>query len=133
MASWDDLRAYIHSNYSASDVSARAIEMSFGFPSGSSQSVYVSSLEGPDGAIWASIDSPIGLETQVDLFAALRMVEDVTCGGLAHLFLGGQDVVVVRHAVPLATLDPEEFNAPLRMVTAAADAFAQALVGTDQR
>src|SRR4051794_18636294 len=89
MATWNQLKAYIHSNYKATDVSPRAIEMLFSATGGRSQVVYVSSLEGPQGESWASIDSAIGRQDSIDILLALRMVEDVVCGGLAHLLVRG--------------------------------------------
>jgi hypothetical protein len=131
MATWDELKAYIHQNYKATDVSQRAIEMVFSTADGRSQMVFVTFLEAPNGDHWASIDSPIGREDLVNVSRALRMVEDLVCGGLAHLLLRGEDVVTLRHAVPLQTLDADEFVQPLLMVTSAADAFEQDLTGYD--
>lgn len=133
MATWDELKEYIHANYEATEISPRAIEMLFSTTAGRSQFVYVTSLEGPSGEQWASIDSAIGREDSIDIVLALRMVENVVCGGLAHLLVRGEDLISVRHALPLQTLDAAEFDQPLLMVTAAADDFERALTGGDTR
>lgn len=133
MTTWDQLKEYIHSNYKATEISPRAIEMLFSTTDGRSQFVYVTSLEGPGGEHWASIDSAIGREDSIDILLALRMVENVVCGGLAHLFVRGEDLVSIRHVVPLQTLDAAEFDQPLLMVTSAADDFERALTGSDTR
>lgn len=133
MATWDQLRSYIHANYKATDVSPRAIEMVFSTSAGRSQVTYVTSLEGPNGEHWASIDSAIGREDSIDLRQALRLVEDVVCGGLAHLLVRGEDLVSIRHAVPLEHLDAPEFDGPLHMVSGAADEFERLLTGGDVR
>ncbi len=133
MATWDQLKAYIHENYKATEISPRAIEMLFSTSDGRSQFVYVSSLEGPNGEHWASIDSAIGREDSIDIMHALRLVENVVCGGLAHLLVQGEDLVAIRHSLPLGDLDAPEFDVPLRMVTAAADDFERLLTGGDLR
>lgn len=123
MPTWDQLKAYIHSNYKATDVSPRAIEMVFSLAADRSQAVWVSFLEGPNGEQWASIDSAIGRLDSIDLGRALKMIENVTCGGLAHLLYRGESLVVIRHCVPLRNLDPTDFDPALLMVTAAANGF----------
>jgi len=133
MATWQQLKEYIHANYTATEISPRAIEMLFSTTGGRSQFVYVTSLEGPGGAEWASIDSAIGREDSIDLRLALRMVENVVCGGLAHLLVRGEDLVSIRHALPLQTLDAAEFDQPLLLVTSAADDFERTLTGNDTR
>ena len=133
MATWDQLKAYIHSNYKATEISPRAVEMMFSTSDGRSQVVYVSSLEGPNGEVWASIDSAIGREDSVDILQALRLVENVVCGGLAHLLVRDEHLVSIRHAVPLEDLDAPEFDQPLLMVTSAADEFERQLTGGDLR
>ena len=131
MATWDQLKQYIHANYKATEVSPRAIEMVFGTTESRSQLVWVCSVEGPNGEDWASIDSAIGRVDSVDLVRALNLVENVTCGGLSHIFVRGEHLVSIRHCVPLENLDPNEFDPPLLMVTAAADAFERELTGQD--
>lgn len=132
MATWGQLTSYIHETYSATDVSPRAIVMQFETGNGRSQRVFVSSLEAPDGSQWASIDSPVGTLDSIDLPLALRSVGDLVCGGLAHLYAAGEDLAVIRHSVPLKTLDTDEFVQPLVMVTTSADQMEQILTGADR-
>lgn len=133
MATWDQLKEYIHTNYKANEISPRALELLFSTTETRSQTVYVTSLEGPQGEHWASIDSAIGREDAIDIARALRMVGDIVCGGLAHLFVQGEDLISIRHVVPLEALDADEFDRPLLMVTAAADEFERQLTGDDIR
>lgn len=129
MATWDQLKEYIHANYQAREITHRALELLFNTPNNRTQLVFVSSLEDPDGAHWASIDSPIGQLGTIDVNLCLRVVADLVCGGLAHLQVAGGDYVVIRHSVPLEDLDANEFDKPLRMVTVSADQMEQALSG----
>lgn len=131
VADWDQLREFIHSNYKATDVSPRAVELVFQTAETRTQVVWVSFAEGPNGEPWAQIDSPIGSVQSIDLVRALHLMENAVCGGLCHVFARGQDLVSIRHCVPLDNLDEAEFTGPLRMVTGAADAFENELTGLD--
>lgn len=124
MADWNQLRAYIHNKYSATDISPRAIEMKFTIGEGAApQITYVSFGEAPNGDHWGQIDSPIGPIERIDIVRALSLVENVVCGGLCHLTVQGVQLLSIRHCLPLANFDPEEFEAPLHFVTLAANAF----------
>ena len=94
--------------------------------------MWVSFAEGPKGEHWAQIDSPVGAVGSIDLVQALQLVEKAVCGGLCHLSARGEHFVSIRHCLPLATLDAEEFTGPLLMVTGAADAFERELTGGDR-
>ncbi|MGH9043806.1 MAG: hypothetical protein ACRDVP_03020 [Acidimicrobiales bacterium] len=131
MADWDQLKEFIHSNYQATDVSPRAVELVFRTAETRTQVVWVSFAEGPNGEPWAQIDSAIGPVRSIDLVRALHLMENAVCGGLCHLFARGEDLVSIRHCVPLGSLDPDEFTGPLLMVTGAADAFESELTGQD--
>lgn len=131
MATWNELKDYIHGQYKATEISPRALELLFNLADGRSQLVWVTSQEGGDGDEWASIDSAIGPLHGIDLIEALKLVETSTCGGLSHLLVRGQELVALRHAFPLRNLDPNEFESPLNMVVLAADDFERRLTGTD--
>ncbi len=134
VASWDQLKQYIASAYPASEViTPRAIRILFDTGSGRSQLVFVSSLQDRSGAEWASIDSPVGRLGEVNLNACLMAVSGLVCGGLAHLKLGGDDLLAIRHVVPLSNLDLGEFEEPLNVVVTSADDFERALLGGGDR
>jgi len=54
MADWDQLRQFIHSNYNATDVSSRAVELMFQITDTRTQVVWVSFAEGPNGEPWGA-------------------------------------------------------------------------------
>jgi hypothetical protein len=131
MTTWDQLKVDIHANYVAHDISPRALSLDFQLDGGRSQRVFVSYADDFMDEQWAQLDSPVGPLNRIDLIAALSLMEDAVAGGLCRLVLGGVEMLTVRHSVPLATLDWDDFDKPLRMVTAAADGFERELLGVD--
>jgi hypothetical protein len=128
MASWGALNAYIHSNYKVADESQGMIKLVFELRDGRSQMVLVERstlLEGLEE--WAIIESPFGRIDQVDTRAAIREVGDNVCGGIAS----SGDFITFRHSVPLANLDPNEFERPLQLVTTTADRLEVMFSGGD--
>lgn len=77
---------------------------------------------------WVQIASPCGLVATVDLKALLEEVgkSTVACG---VAIMG--DHVVVRHALPLANLDIEEFTEPLALLAGTADTLEEQFWGGD--
>lgn len=124
MTTWADLKRYIEANYKVQQSAENLIRMSFSLPDLRSQTVFVWRLSLMDGdEAWVQLESPVGKSGEVDLATALEATKDLVCGGLA---LAGE-FVVVRHAAPIANLDPNEFDRPLELVTRAADALERTL------
>lgn len=128
MASWGALNVYIHSNYKVADENPSLIKLIFEMPNGRSQMVLVGRSTLLDGLEeWAVIESPFGRIDDVDVKAAIREVSDNVCGGIAS----SGDFVTFRHSVPLANLDPNEFERPLQLVTGTADRLESQFSGGD--
>ena len=77
---------------------------------------------------WAVLTSPVGPAAKVDLAVALSKVGNMVVGGLA---IEG-DILVLKHTIPLANLDTNEFERPLRLLLSSADDLEEELVGGDQ-
>jgi hypothetical protein len=128
MANWTQLKSYIHNTYNATELSPRAIQLTFTLDGGrNTQATYVSFAEGPQGDHWAQLDSPIGPLDQLDIVRALTLVENVVCGGLCHVFIQGVHHLSIRHCLPLENMDTNEFETPLQFVTLAANGLRQEL------
>lgn len=74
---------------------------------------------------WVQIESPFGRIGEGDAISALRQVGEMVCGGVATL----GDLLVLRHSVPLANVDPHEIDASLRLVLMSADRLEQRYAG----
>jgi hypothetical protein len=130
MASWTDLKAYIHNNYKIADEREDMIKLIFDVGGMRSQVVIVWHVQlSGNGEHWVQIESPFGELGNIDLPAALNAVGNTVCGGMA---LAGGTLVTFRHSVPLDDLSINEFEAPLALVTGTADRLEQQLTGGDK-
>jgi hypothetical protein len=118
MANWAQLKGYIFDKYKVHTDNGDMLRLDFRFGDGRSQVVFVTYRTLLDGGEdWIHIESVVGRLDRVDLKRALAEVEMMMCGGLAQV----GDFVTLRHSVPLANLDLNEFERPLHLVTGTAD------------
>jgi hypothetical protein len=130
MATWSDLKQYIHNNYKIADERDDMIKLIFETGGLRSQVVIVWHVQlSGSGEHWIQIESPFGELGSLDLAAALNAVGNTVCGGMS--LVGGQ-LVTFRHSVPLDDINISEFEAPLALVTGTADRLEQALTGGDK-
>jgi hypothetical protein len=80
------------------------------------------------GDEWAQIATPFARVGEVDLAAVLTEVGDTTVVG-SVVVMG--DYLVLRHSVPLANLDLNEFTDPMDLVADAAERLEMLFVGRD--
>jgi len=125
MATWPELTDYVRSHYKVADEQPQLIKMIFNTEGLRSQVVLLarqSLMQGTED--WVLIESPIGEVSNMDLRLALEKIGQVVCGGAG--------LVTIRHVVPLANLDINEFERPLGLVTTTADRLEKELVGGDE-
>jgi hypothetical protein len=129
VATWPDLIEYIRSNYQITEEKPHVITILFDTTGVRSQFVVLSrqTLDNEGDEDWLMIESPIGQVAKLDLERALTEVGKTVCGGAAIQ----QNLLLLRHAVPLANLDPNEFERPLHLVTITADRLERELIGDD--
>jgi hypothetical protein len=129
MAAWQDLVGYVRANYKVSDESPTSMKLVFDTGHLRSQVVMLWYVTLSDGAEeWLQIESPFAEVNKIDLRNALEEVGRIVCGGLAVI----GDVLTIRHSVPLANLNINEFERPLVLVTNTADRLEALLAGGDQ-
>jgi hypothetical protein len=130
MATWSDLVVYVRANYRVAEEKPNMLHMVFDTGNLRSQMVFLwrqSLMDGQEE--WVQIESPFAEVGSVDLRRALEEVGGVVCGGAA--INGGH--LLVRHAVPLANLNINEFERPLGLVTTTADRLERELDGGGDR
>lgn len=127
MASWEQLKSYIASNYKVTSDDGGLVKLLFSTQNGRSQVVLVSHSPTGSGIEFAIIASPVANVGTVDLTPVLREASEYVVGGL--VIYG--DLLMVRHAVPLADLDTNDFEQPFHLVLGAADAIEAKFVGSD--
>ncbi len=128
---WEDVKQHIHSTYSATDISPRAVEVIFRIDESRTHGVYISFADDFHDAQYAVIDTPVSLIGSVDMDAALKFAANPVIGGLCYLYFKGQDCISIRHSMRLEHLQPDEFDDALKMLAAAGDAFERELTGLD--
>ncbi|MFN8018020.1 MAG: hypothetical protein U0P45_07835 [Acidimicrobiales bacterium] len=128
MASWNELRGFIQSNYKVAEDKGELLSMIFSVGE-RSQAVLIGLAKNQNtGEEWVQISSPIGPVATVDLEAASRAAFDWLCGGIVVV----ADMVYLHHAAPLANLDTNEFVRPLTVIVDGADQLESTLLGTDE-
>lgn len=128
MATWEDLTGYIGNHYKVADQQDGLVKLIFEFDDLRSQVVIVSKATLAGGAEeWLLIQSPFAKVGAVDPNSVLEFMSDMVCGGLARI----GDLLTVRHAVPLANLNINEFERPLHLVTFTADMLEKKFAGRD--
>jgi hypothetical protein len=134
MATWGDLAEYIRSTYEVISDEPEELRILVGFGDEEEDEdprtqVIIIAREVLDRMHeWVQIASPCGLASQVNLTALLEEVgKSTVAAGVAIM----GDHVVVRHALPLANLDIEEFTEPLALLAGTADTLEEQFWGGD--
>ncbi|MGQ0837198.1 hypothetical protein [Actinokineospora sp.] len=134
MATWSDLAKYVRDQYEVISEQRDEIRIMFGFEhydeeDERTQVVILAREVLDERHEWVQIASPVGLAAGVDLRALLSEVghSSVACGAA---IMG--DHVVLRHSLPLSSLDIHEFVDPLTLLAGTADQIEEMFFGGDQ-
>jgi hypothetical protein len=128
MATWNDLRQYIFSNYQVTQEAPGVIRLIFNLGNGRTQNVLVSGKQA--GAFeYFVIWTPICHESQIS--ARDAMVRNATMS-IGALGLVPDGTVILRWSAPLKDLDPDEFDVPLQGLAIAGDMLEQEFSGADR-
>ena len=130
MATWQEIKSYIHSNYKVQEDAGELLTLVFSVDGGRgrSQLIHVLSfIEEGNPLSHVVMFSPIGEMAQIDAGRALKEASQYTFGvGLVGDLLG------IKHTQLSATIDPSEIDVPFDIITEIADALEKALVGGDR-
>ncbi|MFR9731536.1 hypothetical protein ACL03H_20105 [Saccharopolyspora sp. MS10] len=128
MATWEDIAAFVRSEYRVLDDSGDEIRILIEYEDERSQVIIVCRevLDGHED--WVQIASVCGLVADVDLHRLLKEIGEtsVVCGAV---IMG--EHVVLRHSLPLLHLDINEFVDPLQLVSDTADQVEEMFFGGD--
>lgn len=92
------------------------------------QQVSVHHLPDLDGQAWVEISSPVGRADEVDLLRFLELAGAPELGGAAIV----DGIALLKHVAPLEDLSiREEFERPLTLLVARADAMEHELTSRD--
>lgn len=129
MATWSDLMTYIRSNYKINEEDNGYCRLLFNVGDGRSQFVLLFHQRLSGGLEdWVEIQSPVGNATDLPLLDVLKDVGRMVVGGLS---VEG-DLALVKHSVPMANLDVNEFERPMQLLLRSADDLEKKYLGSDR-
>jgi hypothetical protein len=129
VTTWTDVINYVRMRYEILEETGTWLRFRLDTGVDRTQQVSVHHVPGPDGSALIEISSPVGWADKVDLRRLLELAGTTIVGGAAVV----DGVALLKHAVPLADLSiKEEFEQPLTLIVAHADAFEQELTQADQ-
>ena len=129
MATWDDVAIYLRTNYKIVEDKGTVLALVFDVGDGRSQLLHVSRGSMPSiDEDFAEIASPIADAASVDVAAVLKEASKLVIGGIVQY----GEKLVLRHTVPLANVDANEFIGPLEVVTTVADMLEKKYTGSDE-
>ncbi len=129
VTSWTDVINYVRTRYEVLEESDDWLRFGLGTEGGRTQQVAVHHVPDADGSAWVEISSPVGRAGDIDLRRLLELAGTTVVGGAAVV----DGVALLKHTVPLEDLSVQvEFERPLNLVVARADAFEHELTQADQ-
>ncbi|MEO6086579.1 MAG: hypothetical protein ABIQ18_26040 [Umezawaea sp.] len=128
MTTWTEVINYVRLRYEVLEETDSWLRFRLDLEDDRTQQVSVHHVPEADGGAWLEISSPVGWADKVDLRRLLDLAGEALVGGAAVV----DGVALLKHTVPLEDLSVrEEFERPLRLVVAKADAFERELTEAD--
>jgi hypothetical protein len=124
---WYELREHARTQYKLDDLEDEWFSLIWSYDSERTQRILISRYES-FGKEWIEFRSFVCKEEELSPRVALRKNDECTLGALA--LDGDGDYALIHHAL-LATLDPDEFALPLRMIASLADDLEHQLTARD--
>ncbi|HEY0804514.1 MAG TPA: hypothetical protein VGD84_05600 [Pseudonocardiaceae bacterium] len=128
MATWSDLVAFMRSEYRVVRIEPDQVRIEVEFDDERRQHVIMQREVLDHRDEWVQIASPCGKANEVNLSALLTHLGNSTVVGGA-VIMG--DYVVLRHSLPLANLDINEFVDPMALIAGTADELEEMFTGGD--
>lgn len=129
VTTWTDVINYVRNRYEVLEETDNWLRFRIDTTENRTQQVTVQHVPEADGAAWVEISSPVGRAGELDLRSLLELAGASIVGGAAVV----DGVALLKHTVPLADLSVrEEFERPLTLVVARADAVEHELTHTDR-
>jgi len=124
MATWQELRGYIASNYRLSEDDGTSLTLVLDVGEGRTQSVFVSYID-----VWGQvlIESPFAEVAKCDLTILRSILADTLVG-----IRSNDTHLLTSHQTPIDYLQPEEFEVPLHLSVSVADDLEKRYFGGDE-
>lgn len=122
MATWTDVINYVRARYEVLEETDGWLRFRLDTSEERTQQVAVHHV--PEGGAWVEISSPVGRIDEIDPRRLLELAGTSVVGGAAVV----AGVALLKHTMPLVDLSVrEEFERPLALIVASADAFEREL------
>lgn len=129
MASWELLGRHVRQKYDVEEETDDELRILYEFDDERTQFLVLRHEPMRNGDDWVQIVSPCGSVGVVDLGRLLTEVgENTVVGGVVVI----DGTVLIRHSLPLANLDFNEFDEPLELVAMTADDVENTFFGGDR-
>jgi hypothetical protein len=128
VSSWSDVVQHVERNYKVRDRKGDLLALVFSLPGDRTQIVFVSRSQTGGGQDWVAIESPIGNPPSRKVINVVQAVDSMVCGGV----IAKDDVLFLKHAVPVTGFSPDEFDWALRAITTSADQLEERFVKGDR-
>ena len=127
MPSWEEIQEHVRNKYKLDDDEPNYFSLVWDYGNGRSQKVFVRRFNAFD-MDWLEFRSAACPGDAMPHKVALRKNEELALGALA---LDSDNDYVVLYSAPLPTMDPDEFELPLRVVARIADDIEEQYTGED--
>ncbi|WP_447007680.1 hypothetical protein ACRAKI_14920 [Saccharothrix isguenensis] len=128
MTTWTDVINYVRTRYEVLEETDSWLRFRLDTGNSRTQQVAVHHVPDEDGGGWLEISSAVGHADRIDPGRLLELAGTCLVGGAAVV----DGVALLKHTVPLEDLSVlEEFERPLTMLVASADAFEHELTDKD--
>jgi hypothetical protein len=129
VTTWTDVINYVRTRYEVLEETDSWLRFRLDAAGNRTQQVSVHHVPDVEGVAWVEISSPVGWADAIDLRRLLELAGTSIVGAAAVV----DGVALLKHTVPLEDLSvKDEFERPLTLVVARADAFERELTRTDQ-
>ncbi|MEV6240429.1 hypothetical protein [Lentzea sp. NPDC051838] len=128
MTSWTEVINYVRVRHEVLEETGDWLRFRLATEGERTQQVAVHHLPDVDGQAWVEISSPVGRADDVDLRRFLELAGSPEIGGAAVV----DGLALLKHTAPLEDLSiREEFERPLTLLVARADAIEHELTSGD--
>lgn len=128
MATWNDIVSYLNANYKCKQESTTMLSLVFDMGNDRSHLVFVELAGNDKIGEFAKVSAVVGTSKEFNkLEAFCRAATPYVTGGIV---IEG-DAILLRDAFPLLNLDTNELEAPLEVITFAADRIESEITGGD--
>ena len=127
MATWQQVKSYIYSNYKVSDDSGDGLWLLFQTEGGRSQRIKIALVDTGNEFSSVLFMSPVAAWSQVSADRALRATEQVPVS-----ICSTGDYIFAMHSQLIASIDEAEIDLPMAMITFRADQLEKLLGLGDQ-